>query len=64
MFSVYAPQLGRSVAEKDDFWGNLDDEVSKVTATEELFIAGDINGHVGRSRRGFEEVMGPHGFGN
>ena len=63
IYSVYAPQTGRSAAEKDDFWDSLEDDISSVPLSEPVWIAGDLNGHVGADRRGFEDVMGPHGFG-
>ena len=50
VFSVYAPQVGRPEAEK---W--LESEV--------LLVAGDLNGHIGEDRRGFEEVIVAHRFG-
>ena len=58
----YAPQVDRSEAEREGFWGMLDD-VTTVTESEVLLVAGNLNGHIGEDRRGFEEVMGAHGFG-
>jgi hypothetical protein len=60
IFLVYATQARRPETEKEAFWGRLDDE---VTEGEFLFVAGDLNDHVGEDRGGFEEVMGIHGVG-
>ena len=64
IFSVYAPQAGRTEDEKEAFWGVLDDEVMKIPEAESLIIAGDLNGHVGSERENFEDIMGANGFGN
>jgi hypothetical protein len=61
IFSVYALQAGRLEREKEGFWSRLDDEVSQVIECELLFVAGDLNVHVGEVRAGFEEVMGIYG---
>jgi len=29
-----------------------------------LIIGGDLNGHVGKDRNGFEEILGVYGFWN
>ena len=62
IFSVYAPQVGGPVAEKGAFWGMLDD-VTTVAESKVLLVAGNLNRHIGEDRRGFEELMGAHGFG-
>ena len=63
IFSVYAPQSGRPEREREEFWEALDTAIGVVPETERLIIAGDLNGHVGENREGFECVMGPYGFG-
>ena len=50
------------VCHGETFWGMLDD-VTTVAESEKLLVAGDLNGHIGEDRRGFEEVMGAHRFG-
>ena len=55
---VYAPQCGLSDSVKDKFYDELLSTVSKFGATEQVFIAGDLNGHVGASASGY---VGPHG---
>ena len=39
------------------------DDVTTVAELEVLFVAGNLNDHIGEDRRGFEEVMGARGFG-
>ena len=63
VFSAYTPQTGRPAQEKEDFWERFEEEVARVPGTEGLFVGGDLNGHVGAERDGYEEVMGPNGFG-
>lgn len=63
ILSAHAPQCGRPDDEKESFWEELDDRVRHVAHSELLLVAGDMNGHVGASRQGFEEIMGPFGFG-
>ena len=63
VMSVYAPQVGRTEKEKEEFWEILDDYIGKVSEDQLLVIGGDLNGHVGRDRSGFEEVMGIDGNG-
>ena len=63
VFSVYAPQAGRSISEKLEFWEKLEDIVSNIPERDGVVIAGDLNGHIGSDARGFEEVMGRHGYG-
>jgi exonuclease III len=61
--SAYAPQGGRSEEEKAEFWGVLDDSIGRIPEEDILIIGGDLNGHVGKDNKGFEEVMGIYGFG-
>ena len=63
IFSVYAPQAGLPISEKLEFWENLEDIVSRIPERDGVLIAGDLNGHIGSDSRGFEEVMGRHGYG-
>ena len=61
--SLYAPQVGRSAAEKERFYDQLLSVVSGIPSSEVLFCLGDWNGHVGREAQGFEKVHGGRGFG-
>ena len=60
VFSVYAPQPGRSMEEKIEFYDQLTDEVRRK---EDCIMLGDFNGHVGEEARGYEGVHGGCGFG-
>ena len=60
VFSVYAPQQGRSMEEKIEFYDQLTDE---VRGKEGCVVLGDFNGHVGEEARGYEGVHGGCGFG-
>jgi hypothetical protein len=46
------------------FWEELDALVSIVPISEKLFIGGDLNGHVGSTRVGFDGVNGGFGYGS
>lgn len=63
LFSVYAPQVGRSTAEKDDFREKLEDILAAISDDEGIIIGGDLNCHLGADNTGYEEVMGLYGFG-
>ena len=58
VISAYAPQGGKTQEEKEEFWGMMDDSIGNIPENEILLIGGDLNGHVGRDRNGFEDVMG------
>jgi hypothetical protein len=55
--SAYAPQIGLNESVKMQFWEELDALVSSVSISKKLFI-GDLNGHVGSTRVGFDGVHG------
>ncbi|KAK3856635.1 hypothetical protein Pcinc_037055 [Petrolisthes cinctipes] len=61
--SVYAPQCGLSEEAKDGFYDRLIAVASEVSEKEVLAVAGDFNGHVGKTSDGFEEVHGGNGYG-
>ena len=63
VFSLYAPQVGRSSEEKQCFWEKVEDEIGKVPPADGLLIGGDVNAHVGANISGYEEVLGRYGFG-
>jgi hypothetical protein len=42
----------------------LDALVSNVPISEKIFIGGDLNGHVGSTRVGFDGVHGAFGYGS
>lgn len=62
--SVYAPQVGRAMEEKEEFYISLGNVLSSIGSGEQLAVCGDMNGHVGSSVGGFNSVHGGHGFGH
>ena len=64
IYSAYAPQVGRTAQEKEAFWEKLEDEVGSMSNPECLVITGDLNGHIGVERRGYEDAIGPYSFGS
>nr|GEX21080.1 hypothetical protein [Tanacetum cinerariifolium] len=63
VISAYAPQVGLKEAEKKSFWDLLDDLVRECLTTQQLIIAGDLNGHIGANADGFSSVHGGFGYG-
>jgi hypothetical protein len=61
--SAYTPQIGRNESVKMQFWKELDALVSSVSNSKKLFI-GDLNGHVGSTRVGFDGVHGGFRYGS
>ena len=49
---VYAPQINLKAVEKDRFYDALQTVVTKVPGSEQLFICGDMNGHIGADSKG------------
>ena len=62
-FSVYAPQKGRTDAEKDQFYDQLISVLAKIPPSEVLIPSGDWNGHVRSTADGYEGVHGGFGHG-
>lgn len=58
IISVYAPQQGCDPEEKERFWNQLEEVMDGVPSTEEMVVAGDLNGHVGQDRGVFERWHG------
>ena len=63
IISVYAPQVGCSQQEKDQFYENLENEMKRIPLHEELVIGSDLNGDVGKDRTNFEMEHEGHGYG-
>jgi hypothetical protein len=63
VISAYAPQIGLNESVKMQFCEEFDAFVSSVPISEKLFI-GDLNGHVGSTRVGFDEVHGGFKYGS
>ena len=62
-FSLYAPQIGLPLAEKVQFYDQLQATCMLVPRSEVLLCLGDWNGHVGAGPCGYEDVHGGHGYG-
>lgn len=62
IYSAYAPQTGCEEDEKDHFWQELYDQVSSCPAEDLLLLGGDLNGHVGSARDGYN-CHGGNGYG-
>ncbi|XP_021859878.2 uncharacterized protein [Spinacia oleracea] len=60
--SAYAPQAGLDASTRQEFWEYLEEVVQRVPKSEKLIIGGDLNGHVGSSRDGFERIHGGFGY--
>ena len=60
---AYAPQVGCREEEKDEFWEQLEQELSLIPDGERVILGGDLNGHVGRRRDGIERMHGGWGIG-
>jgi hypothetical protein len=63
VISAYVPQIGLNESVKMQLWEELDALVSSVPISKKLFI-GDLNGHVGSTRVGFDGVHGGFGYGS
>ena len=59
--SAYAPQVGRSQDEKDEFWEALWKLIEGVKQSEKI-ILGDLIGHVGKNSERYEGLQGGHGY--
>ncbi|XP_056688564.1 uncharacterized protein [Spinacia oleracea] len=62
--SAYAPQAGLDASTRQEFWEDLEEVVQRVPKSEKLIIGGDLIGHVGSSRDGFESIHGGFGYGD
>ena len=61
--STYAPRVGLSAEEKDDFWNSFIIVLSGLPKQKIIFIGSDMNGHVGRDADGYGGVHCGMGFG-
>ncbi|KAK9140474.1 hypothetical protein Scep_010155 [Stephania cephalantha] len=64
ILSAYAPQVGLSKSIKRKFWDDMNGFMQSIPLDENVFIGGDLNGHVGASKDGFERVHGGFGYEN
>ena len=63
MISAYAPQGGKTQEEKEEFLEVMDDSIGNISENDILGIGRDLNGHVGRDRNGYEDVVVIDGYG-
>ena len=63
IISTYAPQQGLSDNAKETFYADLILHTSKVDEKEVIILGGDMNGHVGKTTAGYEDVHGGFGYG-
>ena len=63
IISTYAPQQGLSDDAKEKFYADLILHTSKVDEKEVIILGGDMNGHVGKTTAGYEDVHGGFGYG-
>ena len=61
-YSVYDLQIGRGEEEKEAFWDFILSLVGDIPTSETVIIGGDLNGNVGASMDGYENVHGGYGF--
>ncbi|KAL1454893.1 hypothetical protein WDU94_009023 [Cyamophila willieti] len=65
ILSTYAPQVGCEDEEKDAFWREVEEAVSDIPEDERIFLAGDLNGHIGKGNtETTERIRGIWGVGD
>lgn len=58
---IYAPcNDSYTEDEKDEFFDELSEEITKVDDSSILYVMGDFNGRVGINRKDYEQFLGPH----
>ena len=63
IISTYAPQQGLSDDANEKLYADLILHTSKVDEKEVIILGGDMNGHVGKTTAGYEDVHGGFGYG-
>ena len=62
--SVYAPQMGFSQEEQEHCYEEMKSMLQQIPGQEDMWIAADLNGHVGGTRTGCEREHGGNCWGN
>ena len=57
---IRAPQRPCPQYEKETFLEHMDSEMQAVTRSDRVVVAGDLTGHVGIDRAGYNNVHGGH----
>ena len=60
----YCLILGLTIADKESFYGSLQNIFITFDGPEMLLISGDFNGHIGKASLCYEGIQGGYGFGN
>ena len=63
LIQVYAPQQGRPAAEKEEFYRLMQQTMDEMKYQQNTVICGDLNGHIGRNRVGYKNIIGAHSIG-
>ncbi|XP_068203626.1 uncharacterized protein [Palaemon carinicauda] len=59
IISAYAPQVGCTEEEKENFWRDMDGVMQELEIQERVIVRTDLNGHVGTvMRRHGKELLG------
>ena len=61
--SAYAPQVGCTVEEKEEFWEELEELIRSFSEKDKIVITASLNGHIGRGNTGYERWHGGFGHG-
>ena len=61
--SAYAPQVGCTYEEKEEFLEELEELIRSFSEKENIVTGADLNGHIGRGNTGYERWHGGVGHG-
>ena len=61
--SAYAPQVGCTDEEKEEFWEELEELIRSFSEKDKIVIGADLNGHIGIGNTGYERWHGGFGHG-
>ncbi|EYC22247.1 hypothetical protein Y032_0017g3239 [Ancylostoma ceylanicum] len=63
IISAHASQMGCAADEWNSFYEDLEQYVHSIEDEEVLLLGGDLNGHIGEEREGFDRWHGGYGYG-
>ncbi|XP_063427083.1 craniofacial development protein 2-like [Mytilus trossulus] len=63
VIQTYAPTNDAKEEEKEEFYQQLQDNVSSCNKNDMLIVMGDLNAKVGKDNSNLQEVLGKHGCG-